>query len=324
MLPQMRMPRAMGQGGVAGRTARAVYASAGQPQCTLHGTAAWNTADTMSVWLRELKQRLNRAVPGRPVLLVMDACTVHMCSSVLRKCRQLGIAVVIIPSRMTWLLQPLDTHVFARLKTDIRKRSFEAIARSDATGLAPCKSIALQGVAIRHILVEQDWSAVVARSGLAGPDHELRGLLQQYLRGADLAPRRPTQAELCECMNVTPERATALRLSLAATLEAACGVADAGAAAEAAEAAVAEAAPPAAPARVVQVPTLRLRRDARLPAAVPRRELAPNFIMERPARERPVTRSMSAASLATETVVPAAPAAIPPAAPLLAVRLRRL
>ena len=36
VLPQMRMPRAMGQGGVAGRTARAVYASAGQPQCTLH------------------------------------------------------------------------------------------------------------------------------------------------------------------------------------------------------------------------------------------------------------------------------------------------
>ena len=137
-------------------------------------------------------------------------------------------------------------------------------------------------------------------------------------------PGAPTQAELCECVNVTPERATALRLSLAATLEAACGVADAGAAAAAAEAAVAEAAPPAAPARVVQVPTLRLRRDARLPAAVPRRELAPNFIMERPARERPVTRSMSAASLATETVAPAAPAAIPPAAPLLAVRLRRL
>ena len=70
--------------------------------------------------MRELKQRLQRAAPRRPLQLVMDDCAVHVIGMVLQQCRSLGIALVLVPARCKWLSQPLDTHVFAKLKNEIR------------------------------------------------------------------------------------------------------------------------------------------------------------------------------------------------------------
>ncbi len=45
----------------------------------------------------------------QPVLL-MDASRIHVASVVLRACHRAGVWVVLVPARLAWLMQPLDTH----------------------------------------------------------------------------------------------------------------------------------------------------------------------------------------------------------------------
>lgn len=314
-LPQMRLPRVCGDK-VAGLRARQGYAAAGQPQMTVHGTGGWNSAETVCLWLSELKKRLHRVAPGRPVLLVMDACAVHLCHTVLRKCISLGIALVIIPARCTWLLQPLDTHVFAKLKNEIRQRVFQALARAASGKVSPGDRIRLHGAVIRSVLVEQDWSRVMLRSGLTGQTVNLRSAVRTALGDGAVRGRRPTEAEIVEVLQVPVTRATRVRDALLATVVAAAGTA----AAAAAAAAAADLPPPdAAPAdppavRFRPVPTLSLSARARLPA-MPRRDLAPAFLLERDRRSPVLTRSRTAAAAAADGSAAASSAPATPPAP---------
>ena len=79
----------------------------------------------MVSYLRELKRRVAKVAPGRPLVLVMDDSGIHTGDTTLGECIRLRIAVVVIPSRMTWCLQPLDMYVFARLKAAIRGLSLK-------------------------------------------------------------------------------------------------------------------------------------------------------------------------------------------------------
>ena len=43
----------------------------------------------------------------------------------LRAAGQAGLWVVIVPAKLTWLLQPADTHCFAKYKAFLRKKYLE-------------------------------------------------------------------------------------------------------------------------------------------------------------------------------------------------------
>jgi hypothetical protein len=302
-LPQMRLPRARPDK-IPGRRAQAAYAAAGRPQSTLHGSAGWNTSDSCCLWLRELAVRLRRVAPNRPIVLVVDDCSVHLSDVVLRKCCKLSIAVVVIPSRMTWLLQPLDTHVFAQLKSKIRTMSFAEAVRSEKVALSQTARIRIQGEAIRSVLVDQDWSMVMQRAGFAGPGFALREAVAACVRGLDLAPRRPTEGELCDVLRVPPCRAGRLQAALKACLDAARHARTLPAAAAVLPL---EASSLPAPVRCSVVPRLRLGPGSRLPQAPPGCSLAATYVIDNRRRSPVVTRSRSAASLAAAAAA-AAPA----------------
>ena len=54
--------------------------------------------------------------PTLQPILLMDALKQHFSASVLRACARVRIWPLLVPARLTWLLQPLDTHAFARYK----------------------------------------------------------------------------------------------------------------------------------------------------------------------------------------------------------------
>ena len=307
-LPQVRLPRARPERG-AGPTVLAAYAAAGAPQAAYHGGSGWNNGAILVSYLRELRRRVARVAPGRPLVLVMDDSGIHTGDTALRERVRLGIAVVIIPSRMTWCLQPLDTHVFARLKAAIRAAVFERMAAGLGCRVTPTDRIRLHGEAIRRVLVEHDWSDVVRRAGLDGPVHVLRPAVQELLAGADVSPQLPSADDLRRILNVPESRAPRLLDALNATWQSAVPQTAAAAAAEDlhAEAAAAEAA-----GRLVQIPRLRLRGSARLPPAPRRADLPVNFMLVQPSRSPVVTRSHTATSLLTGGSASATTAAEPP------------
>jgi hypothetical protein len=298
VLPQLRLPKAP-KGKVTARAALHAYAQAGQPQCVLHGGCGWNNGITMMWYLRELRKRLRGKAPLRPIVLVMDDCSIHVSEKVLRECVKLSIAVVIIPSRMTWKLQPLDTHVFAPLKANIRAGLFAALGNSPRATLSHAAEIRVHGQSIKDVLVNRDWSSVMRRSGLTGDRAEWRRGLCELVGDSLITPCFPSEDELKDLLSVPTSRCSSLRSTLVASASRAANPQAALPAAPAGGDSQAAAAPGPA---IVPMPTVRLKSSARLPAVLgTRREQATLLRLHQPAVSPVMTRSRSRLALASES-----------------------
>lgn len=293
VLPQIRLPRGKPGKFPSAPTGRA-YALAGAPQVALHGSSGWNTAMTMKCYVRLLSASLKRGAPGHVVVLVMDCCPSHLSADVLAAARRAGVHVVIIPARLTWLMQPLDTHVFALLKRIIRTAEYDWKAGRDERRMGEADRIELHGAAIRQVLVEGDWSRTMARAGLLQGAALLRQELANAVAGDDLRPRAPTVHELAALLNESEQRATSLMRLLLPSLpvprttssgpSAAAGAAAAAGASAAGESRVSP--------RPVVILSLR-----RLPARPPLPAAGQNIWLPAPPR-RVQTRSMTTAASA--------------------------
>ena len=48
--------------------------------------------------------------------MIFDAVPLHLADEVMRELATAGIWYLVIPARLTWLLQPLDAHAFANMQ----------------------------------------------------------------------------------------------------------------------------------------------------------------------------------------------------------------
>ena len=78
-------------------------------------TQGWMTIEFMLVYLDILAERVKELGKNK-VVLVMDCLAAHISIKVLKKICRLKWKVLLIPSKLTWLLQPLDVWMFSHLK----------------------------------------------------------------------------------------------------------------------------------------------------------------------------------------------------------------
>ena len=77
---------------------------------------AWMTSDLMTQELLVLKQSLAPFMDTHQIFLTADAFRAHVTSEVWKQCVKQQILYCVIPAKLTWALQPCDTHVFASYK----------------------------------------------------------------------------------------------------------------------------------------------------------------------------------------------------------------
>ena len=58
--------------------------------------------------------------PALHILFLFDCCKAHLCEEAWQALESDRIHTIIIPAKLTWLLQPLDTHAFAKFKQQLR------------------------------------------------------------------------------------------------------------------------------------------------------------------------------------------------------------
>lgn len=209
VLPQIRLVRSSGRPLPSGPVATA-YAEAGAPQVAVHGTSGFCTVATVAWYIRLVARAVRRVKPNSAVVLVMDCCPVHLVENVLETARRCKVCVVFVPAKMTWMLQPLDTHVFACLKARIRTATFEAKARGRCGRLPHLARVRVHGGVIREILVDRDWSSCMQRGGLTRDLRDLRPALKDLLVGQSLAATAPSPANLAAVLSVPLARAERL------------------------------------------------------------------------------------------------------------------
>ena len=106
---------------------------------------------------------------GYQPVLPLDTVKFHYGQTVLAACRRAGIWVILVPPRLTWLLQPLDTSAFHPFKVALaqaylRARASTADGQTSLSDFIPCIC-----TAIRTILQGRQ----VLSMGMASVDNKL-------------------------------------------------------------------------------------------------------------------------------------------------------
>ena len=127
--------------------------------------SAWNNAEVckrifniLAAVLRPWSARL------QPILL-MDACYAHLHASVAECCSRQGIWLVVIPARLTGLMQPCDTHAFQTYKVYLKK-AYQRLRAAHPTGkVSVADFLAAVYETVRFVLQGAKWALAFDRDG---------------------------------------------------------------------------------------------------------------------------------------------------------------
>lgn len=165
-------------------------------------------------YMLTLKHTLRKLSCTLPVVLLLDAAPVHLSERILAFASDNGIQLAFIPARLTWLLQPLDTHAFANLKRRIRKQHADLCIASPTGAVSRASTIRQQHRAILEELSDRAWARSMERVGATGIVTNLRPNIATLVAGEDLAARYPSSDDLAALLNIATSRARRIRAAL--------------------------------------------------------------------------------------------------------------
>jgi hypothetical protein len=130
-----------------------------------------------------------------------DAAPLHLHDEVLEAFISSGIWPIVVPARLTWMLQPLDTHGFILYKNWLRRAFVDAIAEGDARPSMRRMLDLVFGV-IRHVLQGHRWQQAFDQNGF-GEDTSTVSSFIKHQCGIAMVPilpaTCPTAIELQRC-----------------------------------------------------------------------------------------------------------------------------
>lgn len=180
------------------RAEKAVLAVLPSPLQWVHPSKGWVT----TAILKQLITRLRRAVraerPAAEVVLFMDCATIHISDELLKHCSILNVHPVLIPAGLTYLLQPLDSHVFGSFKRELSEMQ-EKLRGEHPLGILQGDAWlnAVSSCVLQHI-VHKDWTHAFGDNGMLQSTGSLRARIQGLLGGCrlPLPLRLPSDEEL--------------------------------------------------------------------------------------------------------------------------------
>jgi hypothetical protein len=184
------------------RAEKTALANLARPIRWLAGSTGWMTSSILkqifTIYRREI--RVHR--PNAEIVMVFDVASQHVTREVFMHLNRLGLHTLLIPAGMTWLLQPLDTHVFSTLKRTLHDRQTRGRALSPLGILPACSWIQIAGAAIKDVLVDRDWTHSLRGNGLHSQVVPLRPTLAKFFREVVPVLAEPlTTAQMKDLLN---------------------------------------------------------------------------------------------------------------------------
>ena len=170
------------------------------PLVWVEGSTGWMTVGLLCRILTHIRRVVLAAAPNYEVVVLLDSAPMHAHPAVLAHAARLRVHLLFVPSKMTWLLQPLDTHVFGTLKHSLHSLQLEQRATAEEARIPKDAWVPLVAAAVQQVLVERQWSSAFPDNGLAA------GALPRRQRVADVCgslfpvARRPPDTEELQFM----------------------------------------------------------------------------------------------------------------------------
>ena len=174
------------------------------PRCAANVTilrrqSAWVNTPLMVQIMHALGAALRACTEGMQLVLLMDAHHVHLAAPVLRAAASWGIWVLPLPAKTTWLLQPLDTHIFSAYKAAMRRKYVEVLACQDSPRMQPGSVLWAAHGACVEVLNGRDHAQAFLHNGFGKQQADLRRSLLRELGVDVVVPPRgalPTYTDL--------------------------------------------------------------------------------------------------------------------------------
>ena len=132
--------------------------------------SSWNNVALMRKAMCQLMKNLKDLVATHQVILVLDCARCHIHPTICTLATRLGIRLLYVPARLTWLLQPADTHGFGRLKHRLRKKWLDLCIQSSSGQVSHLDWLAALFEVTRKLLCEVQWRSAFESNGLLGEE----------------------------------------------------------------------------------------------------------------------------------------------------------
>jgi hypothetical protein len=143
--------------------------------------SGWMTVPLFVYALQRLARAIKELGETRPVILLLDCSRVHLHDRVWTEARRHNIGICIIPSCVTWLMQPCDTHVFRRYKAWIRREfGREQVSRA-SHHLQVQVLLRIVFAAKREVLEANSWDIAFSRDGYGREPQYISGRFRKAL-----------------------------------------------------------------------------------------------------------------------------------------------
>ena len=163
--------------------------------------SGWNNSVQHKIIIKILGMVLTPYLTQYQPILSFDAAPLHLTVEVLAEIQAASMWFLVIPARATWLLQPLDTHVFLKYKRFIKRRFAETLMAASDDSKAK-SMIKLVVEAARYVLQAHEWQAAFQQNGVWRDQCGLRATLKRELQYDDtpeVADSMPTPEQLRLC-----------------------------------------------------------------------------------------------------------------------------
>lgn len=141
--------------------------------------SAWNCHATMRKTMCCLAKHLEDYAATHQIILVLDVARSHYHSSIFTLATRKGIRLLYVPAKLTWLLQPADTHAFSRLKQRLRK-AWLSLCVDSSTGQVDRAQWLRQIFSVAHkLFTEVQWTSAFESNGLLDEHTVSQRILKQ-------------------------------------------------------------------------------------------------------------------------------------------------
>lgn len=174
-----------------------------QPVEFWHKTSGWPDSRIMRHWLTRLRSVVHSAKPDHWIVLLMDCAPYHTNRQTIQHCRRLGIILVFVPARLTWLLQPCDLSVFGPFKNSLRLALQQHRINAPTGRVSADQFMGTVGEVVNRSISAVSWRQSFARVGLDDTQGQISEELSDILADAEIMPRLPTVGEFAELIGKT-------------------------------------------------------------------------------------------------------------------------
>ncbi len=199
-LPQVLLPKYT-RNAAPPRTMLAEYASTGSPLEYWHGTAGMATTTVIKRWATRMRSIIHSFDPEAWILLIWDCSQTHLNLEVASHLRRLGILVIMVPAKLTWLLQVCDVCVFRELKTRMRMQKSCHRLSADHGQLNVGEWVSCCASAVREVIVNRSWEDSFDKMGLGSTLATMAGRARRAIDPDHVHAGLPTRAEFARMVN---------------------------------------------------------------------------------------------------------------------------